>query len=106
MGQNATQLCGLSPYRWYPMPDPIMYREDAYVLLDSDRPEEQILTTEELLERLKQALQALPADEWPRDLQKKLPDLAACARTLLEGACELDVGAGKYLQWYVVRLEK
>ncbi|MEO0948251.1 MAG: chlororespiratory reduction protein 7 [Cyanobacteria bacterium J06641_5] len=87
------------------MPDPIMYREDAYVLLDSDRPEEQILTAGELVERLKQALQALPTDELPRDLQK-LPDLTARAHALLADACELDVGAGKYLQWYVVRLEK
>jgi len=87
------------------MPDPIMYREDAYVLLDSDRPEEQILTAEELFERLKQALQTLSTDELPRDLQT-LSGSDARARALLEGACELDVGAGKYLQWYVVRLEK
>lgn len=87
------------------MPDPIMYREDAYVLLDSDRPEEQILSAEELLVRLKQALQALPADELPRDLQK-LSDPEERARALLENACELDLGAEKYLQWYVIRLEK
>ena len=87
------------------MPDPIMYREDAYVLLDSDRPEEQILSAEELLAHLNQVLQSLPTDELPRDLQT-LPDSDARARALLEHACELDVGAGKYLQWYVIRLEK
>ncbi len=82
-----------------------MYREDAYVLLDSNNPEEEILSAAELGNRLRQVLQALPPDELPRDLQK-LPDLEARVRALMTDACELDVGAGNYLQWYAIRLEK
>lgn len=87
------------------MPDPIMYREDAYVLLDSERPAEELLSADELRDRLRQALEALPPDEIPRDLQR-LATLDDRVRALMSDACELDVGAGRYLQWYVVRLEK
>jgi hypothetical protein len=85
------------------MPDPIMFQEDAFVVLETNQPE-QILTTAELLEKLK-AILAIRQDDLPRDLQK-ITSVEEQAQYLMETSCELDVGPGQYLQWYVVRLEK
>jgi hypothetical protein len=85
------------------MPDSIMYQEDAYVLLEPNQPE-QILMADELLEKLKAVLQA-QQDDLPQELQK-FSNLEEQAKHLMETACELDVGADGFLQWYVIRLEK
>jgi hypothetical protein len=86
------------------MPDPIMYDEgNAFVVLETDQPE-QFLTPEELLEKLKTVL-ADRQDDLPYELQG-ISAIEAQARHLLENSCELDVGRDRYLQWYVVRLEK
>lgn len=85
------------------MPDSIMYQEDAYVVLESDQPE-QFLTPEELLEKLTEILRSRQ-DNLPRELQK-FATIEEQARYLMENFCELDMEPGKYLQWYVVRLEK
>lgn len=85
-----------------PMPDPIMYQEDAYVVLETNQPE-QILTVDELLNKLQAALAQMP--EIPRDLQR-FSSLQEQARSLLETVCELDVGPGQFLQWYIIRLDK
>lgn len=85
------------------MPDPLMYNQDAFVVLEPNQTE-QFLTPEELLEKLKQIL-AQRQDDLPRDLQK-YTSVEAQAQYLLETSCELDVGPGQYLQWYAVRLEK
>ncbi|MBW4577905.1 MAG: chlororespiratory reduction protein 7 [Aphanothece sp. CMT-3BRIN-NPC111] len=85
------------------MPDSLMYQQDAYVVLETNQPE-QLLTPEELLEKLK-AILAHRQDDLPRDLQK-FTSVEDQAQYLLETSCELDVGAGQYLQWYAVRLEK
>jgi hypothetical protein len=85
------------------MPDPIMYQEDAYVVLETNQPEV-FLTAAELLEKLSGIL-VQRQDDLPRDLQG-IPQVQAQARHLMETSCELDVGPGQYLQWYVVRLEK
>lgn len=85
------------------MPDPLMYREDAFVVLDSNQAEE-FLTPAELLDKLKGVLVGLQ-DNLPRELQK-FPDIEAQANHLLNTSCELDVGSGQFLQWYAVRLEK
>ncbi|MEC4896160.1 MAG: chlororespiratory reduction protein 7 [Oscillatoria sp. PMC 1051.18] len=85
------------------MPDSIMYQEDGYVVLETDKPE-QFLTPEELLAKLKGILQQYQ-DALPRDL-RKFDSLDAQAKYLMETSCEFDVGAEEYLQWYVVRLEK
>lgn len=85
------------------MPDPIMYSEDAYVVLEPNQPE-QFLTATELLEKLQGILAGRQSD-LPRDLQK-FEAIADQAKYLMETACELDVEPGRYLQWYVVRLEK
>ncbi len=85
------------------MPDSIMFQEDAFVVLETNQPE-QILTPEDLLEKLR-AILATRQDDLPRDLQK-FPTIEAQATYLRDTSCELDMEAGEYLQWYVVRLEK
>lgn len=85
------------------MPDSIMFQEDAYVVLEPNQPE-QLLTPEELLEKLKVIL-SQRQDDLPRDLQK-FATVEEQAQYLMETSCELDVGPESYLQWYVVRLEK
>ncbi|NJN85874.1 MAG: chlororespiratory reduction protein 7 [Leptolyngbyaceae cyanobacterium SL_7_1] len=85
------------------MPNPIMYSGDAYVVLEPDQPE-QFLTAEELLAKLQAILSTQQAD-LPRDLQR-FTTIEEQAAYLMESSCELDVGAGQFLQWYVVRLEK
>ncbi|MBE9177327.1 chlororespiratory reduction protein 7 [Oculatella sp. LEGE 06141] len=85
------------------MPDPMMYQEDAYVLLETNQPE-QFLTPEELFAKLRSVL-ADRQDDLPRDLQQ-LSDLDAQTQYLMETSCEFDIGPGQFLQWYVVRLEK
>ncbi|MDP8963047.1 MAG: chlororespiratory reduction protein 7 [Cyanobacteriota bacterium] len=85
------------------MPDSIMFQEDAFVLLETNQPE-QLLTPTELLEKLKVVL-ATRQDDLPRDLQK-FASVEEQAQYLMDTSCELDVGPGEYLQWYVVRLEK
>lgn len=84
------------------MADSIMYQEDAYVVLEPNQPEV-FLTAEELLEKLKNILQA--QEELPRELQK-FDSLEAQAQHLMETSCEFDVAPGQYIHWYVVRLEK
>jgi hypothetical protein len=85
------------------MPDPIMYQEDAYVVLETNQPE-QFFTPAELLEKLKGVL-AQRQDDLPRDLQR-FDSVDAQAKYLMDTSCELDVGPDEFLQWYVVRLEK
>ncbi|MBV8886976.1 MAG: chlororespiratory reduction protein 7 [Chroococcidiopsidaceae cyanobacterium CP_BM_RX_35] len=85
------------------MPDPLMYQQDTFVILETNQPE-QFLTTTELLNKLKGIL-AQRQQDLPRELQKFM-SVEAQARYLIDTSCELDVGPGKYLQWYAVRLEK
>lgn len=85
------------------MPDPIMFREDAFVVLETNQPE-QFLTAEELLQKLASLLETMQ-DTLPRELQS-IPAPESQARYLLDTACELDIGPGQFLQWYAVRLEK
>lgn len=85
------------------MTDSIMYREDAYVVLESDR-DEQFMTAEELKAKLKGCLRS-PEIELPRELIR-FDSLDLQAQHLIDNYFELDLGKDKYLQWYVVRLEK
>lgn len=85
------------------MPDPIMYQEDAYVVLESDQPE-QFMTAEELKAKLMNLL-LLEEVIIPRELEQ-FDTVESQAQHLLDNYFELDIGADKYLQWYVVRLEK
>ena len=85
------------------MSSSIMYQEDGYVVLESDC-EEQFMTAKDLRAKL---VNLLLGDEVivPRELEQlDTPELQA--QHLLDNYFELDIGADKYLQWYVVRLEK
>jgi hypothetical protein len=86
------------------MPDPLMYQQDNFVVLETNQPE-QFLTTAELLEKLKMELQKIDFKDLPFEL-KQFDSPADQAQHLIDTSCELDVGIGKYLQWYAVRLEK
>jgi len=85
------------------MPDPLMYQQDAFVVLEPNQPE-QFLTAVELLEKLQKILTQRQQD-LPRDLQK-FASIETQAQYLLDTSCEFDIGPGQYLQWYAVRLEK
>ena len=85
------------------MPDSIMYQEDGFIVLESGQPE-QFLSSEELQNKLKEILLSRQ-DDLPRDLQK-FSSIDEQAQYLMDSYYELDVDAGEYLQWYVVRLEK
>ncbi len=86
------------------MPDSLMYQQDAFVVLETNQPE-QFLTAAELLEKLKGILDEFKSEDVPHDLQK-FDNVETQAQHLIDTGCELDVGPGKYLQWYAVRLEK
>ncbi|WP_036485874.1 chlororespiratory reduction protein 7 [Myxosarcina sp. GI1] len=85
------------------MSDSIMYQEDAYVVLESDR-EEQFMTAEELKAKLKDYFNSSEI-AIPRELTK-FDSLDIQIQHLIDNYFELDLGKNKYLQWYVVRLEK
>lgn len=85
------------------MPDPLMYQQDTFVVLEPNQPE-QFLTVAELLEKLTAVLNQRQGD-LPRELQN-ISSVSAQAQYLIDTSCELDVGPGQYLQWYAVRLEK
>ncbi|MEH2291794.1 chlororespiratory reduction protein 7 [Nostoc sp.] len=86
------------------MPDPLMYQQDHFVVLETNQPE-QFLTPSELLEKLKKTLQQVPIEDLSPDLQK-FDAVEAQAQYLLDTSCKLDIAPGQYLQWYAVRLEK
>jgi hypothetical protein len=86
------------------MPNLLMYQQDHFLILETNQPE-QFLTLSELLEKLENVLQQLPFDDLPPDVQK-LKLVSEQAQYLVDSSCDLDVGPGKYLQWYAVRLEK
>ena len=86
------------------MPDSLMYQQDNFVVLETDQPE-QFMTVDELLDKLKLVLQKMSHQDLPTDLQK-FDSVNAQAQYLIDTSCELDVGPGKYLQWYAIRLEK
>ena len=85
------------------MPNPIMYQEDGYIVLESDRAEE-FMTSVELKTKL---IDLLTQEETaiPRELEQ-FDTAELQAQHLLDSYFELDLGSDRYLQWYVVRLEK
>ena len=85
------------------MADSIMYQEDGYVVLESEQAE-QFMTADELQAKLVNLL-LLEEVIIPRELEQ-FASPEEKAQHLLENYFELDIGADKYLQWYVVRLEK
>lgn len=85
------------------MKDSIMYEEDYYVVLESDR-EEQFFTALELQEKLQNILLKHP-EIVPRELQQ-ISSPPEQAQQVMNNYYELDLGDGGFLQWYAVRLEK
>ena len=85
------------------MADSLMYEEDHFVLLVPGK-EEEILTIEELLERLTSVLSDRQ-DTLPRDLAK-FSTTAEQAKYLLNTACDFELQPGQSIQWYAIRLEK
>ncbi|MCX7593024.1 MAG: chlororespiratory reduction protein 7 [Fischerella sp.] len=86
------------------MPDPLMYQQEHFVVLETNQAE-QFLTVSELLEKLQVILQKIDFQDLPSDL-RSFNSVEERAKYLLDTTCELDVGPGQYLQWYAVRLEK
>jgi Protein CHLORORESPIRATORY REDUCTION 7 len=85
------------------MSDSLMFNNDAYVLLETDRPE-QILTPAEMVAKLQEIVIKFAAD-LPLDV-RQISGIDAQVQYLLDTSCELDLVPGEYLQWYAVRLEK
>jgi hypothetical protein len=85
------------------MSDSLMFNNDAYVLLETDRPE-QILTPAEMFTKLQEIVIKF-ADDLPIDV-RQISGTDAQVQYLLDTSCELDLAPGEYLQWYAVRLEK
>jgi Protein CHLORORESPIRATORY REDUCTION 7 len=85
------------------MSNSLMFNNDAYVVLETDRPE-QLLTPAEMFAKLKEIVIKF-ADDLPIDVQQ-ISGVDARVQYLLDTSCELDLAPGEYFQWYVVRLEK
>jgi hypothetical protein len=85
------------------MSDSLMFNNDAYVLLETDRPE-QLLTPVEMFAKL-QEIVIKYADDLPIDVQQ-ITGVEERVQYLLDTSCELNLAPGEYLQWYAVRLEK
>ena len=85
------------------MVDLRLYDTDSFVLLESHQPE-QIVTPDELRDRLQSVLQEF-ADDIPADVQA-YGTIAEQAEYLMENLCELNLGPDRYFQWFAVRLEK
>jgi hypothetical protein len=85
------------------MQNSLMFNNDAYVVLETDKPEE-LLTPAEMFAKLKDIVIKF-ADDLPIDVQQ-VSGVDRQVQYLLDTSCELDLGPGEYLQWYVVRLEK
>ncbi len=85
------------------MPDQMMYQQDDFVVLEPNQ-QEQFLTANELLEKLKSVL-VRGQQQLPRELQN-FSSIEEQANYLIDTSCELVLEPGQYLQWYVVRLEK
>lgn len=85
------------------MANALLYREDAYVLLEPNQPE-RFVTPEEMLAYLEALI-----DRYPENLPMgtaERGDRKAQAQDLLNTACEFETEPGLVVQWYVVRLEK
>jgi hypothetical protein len=85
------------------MSDSLMFNNEAYVLLETDKPE-QLLTPAEMVAKLQEIVVKF-ADDLPIDV-RQINGVDERVKYLLDTSCELDLAPGEYLQWYAVRLEK
>ncbi|MEM1311293.1 MAG: chlororespiratory reduction protein 7 [Cyanobacteria bacterium P01_H01_bin.153] len=81
----------------------LMYQESYFVLLMPGAAEE-IVTAEELHQRLEGILGDRQAN-LPRDLAK-LRTVTEQAQYLINHACDFELEAGQTMQWFAIRLEK
>lgn len=81
----------------------LMYAESYFVLLMPGEAEE-ILTAEELHQRLERILGDRQTS-LPRDLAK-LATTAEQAQYLINNACDFELEPGQTMQWFAIRLEK
>ncbi|APB33697.1 hypothetical protein GlitD10_1376 [Gloeomargarita lithophora Alchichica-D10] len=84
------------------MADPLMYQGDHYVVLTPGAPE-QFYTEAELRQKLAELLSQ--ATELGPELAA-YPTTAARVQYLLDTGCRWEWGAGEFMEWYLVRLEK
>lgn len=84
------------------MADSIMYQQDGYVVLETNK-EEQLMTESELLIKLETLLAS--QSDLPSDINK-FSTPPQQAQYLLNNYCEFNLDNDHYLQWYVVRWEK
>jgi hypothetical protein len=84
------------------MADSIMYQQDGYVVLETNK-EEELMTESELLSKLETLLAS--QSDLPSDISK-LSTPSQQAQYLLNNYCEFNLDDDHYLQWYVVRWEK
>jgi hypothetical protein len=85
------------------MSSSLLFNNDAYVVLETNQPE-QLLSPAEMVDKLTTVVDDL-GEDLPLDLQK-FQNTAERVTYLLDTSCELNLGIGKYLEWYAVRLEK
>ena len=85
------------------MSNSLMYQEDYFVIIQTDLPEE-ILTKQELLEKLQKVLEEF-SGVMPPELVK-FTTLEEKALFLQNNFCEWKTQPGEYLQWYATRISK
>ena len=85
------------------MSDSLMFNNEAYVVLETDLPE-QILTPAEMSAKLQEIVIKF-ADDLPIDV-RQIDGVNERVKYLLDTSCELNLAPGEYLQWYAIRLEK
>jgi Protein CHLORORESPIRATORY REDUCTION 7 len=85
------------------MSDSLMFNNDAYVVLETNLPE-QLLTPAEMFDKLTEIVVKFDR-ELPADVLR-ITGVEQRVQYLLDTSCELDLAPGEYLQWYAVRLEK
>jgi hypothetical protein len=85
------------------MTDPRLYDHDAFVFLESGKPEE-ILTPDELNARLAGLVTSYP-DDVPSDIAV-INDPSQQVQALVDSYCELTVAGDRFFQWFAIRLEK
>jgi hypothetical protein len=78
--------------------------DEAYFVLLMPGAEEEILTAEELRERLQGVLRDRQA-ALPRDLAK-LSTVEEQTAYLMNTACDFELQPGQTMQWFAIRLEK
>lgn len=86
------------------MADRALMYEEAYFVLLMPGASEEILTAEELQQRLEAVLRDRQ-DSLPHDLAKQ-PTIADQAKYLINTACDFELEPGQTMQWFAIRLEK